>query len=61
MPRLSIVLPEDEHQALCDLALREYREPRDQAGWLIVQGLKQAGELPAPEPSARRQPAEAAS
>jgi hypothetical protein len=42
MPRLSIVLPEDEHQALCDLALREWREPREQAGYMIAEGLKHA-------------------
>jgi hypothetical protein len=42
MPRLSIVLPEEEHQALCDLALREWREPREQAGFMIAEGLKHA-------------------
>ncbi len=40
MPRLSIVLPREEHQALCDLALREWREPREQAGYLITESLK---------------------
>ena len=47
MPRLSIVLPDAEHQALCDLALREWREPREQAGWLIVQALQRASDEPA--------------
>jgi hypothetical protein len=46
MRRLSIVLPEEEHQALCDLALREWREPREQAGYLITEGLKRDGALP---------------
>jgi hypothetical protein len=36
---------QEERQALAELALREYREPADQAAWLIVQGLRQAGVL----------------
>jgi hypothetical protein len=40
MPRLSIVLPEEEHQELCDLALREWRDPREQAGFIIAEALK---------------------
>ena len=36
---------QEERQALAELALREYREPSDQAAYLIVQGLRQAGVL----------------
>jgi len=36
----------DEHrQALGKLAIREYREPGDQAAYLIVDGLRRAGAL----------------
>jgi len=43
----------DEHRrALDELAAREYREPAEQAAYLIVDGLKRAGALndPKPEP-----------
>jgi hypothetical protein len=66
MPRLSIVLAEDELQALADLAIREWREPRDQAGYIITKELRRAGALPievtdyrAVEHVAGREPAEA--
>ncbi len=37
----------DEHRhALGELAIREYREPDDQAAYLIVEGLERAGVLP---------------
>ena len=37
----------DEHRrALGELAVREYREPDDQAAYLIVDGLRRAGVLP---------------
>ncbi len=37
----------DEHRrALGELAIREYREPDDQAAYLIVDGLRRAGVLP---------------
>ena len=43
---LSIKLErQEERQALAEMALREYREPVDQAAYLIVQGLRQAGFL----------------
>lgn len=45
MPRLSIVLAVDELQALADMAVREWREPRDQAGYLITQALRREGLL----------------
>ena len=36
----------DEHRhALGELAVREYREPDDQAAYLIVDGLRRAGIL----------------
>jgi hypothetical protein len=36
----------DEHrQALSEMAVREYREPDDQAAYLIVDGLRRAGVL----------------
>ena len=36
----------DEHRrALGELAIREYREPDDQAAYLIVDGLRRAGVL----------------
>lgn len=35
----------EERRALAELALREYREPADQAAWLIVEGLRRAGVL----------------
>lgn len=45
MPRLSIVLAEDELRALADLASREWREPRDQAGYIITRELQRTGML----------------
>jgi hypothetical protein len=45
---------QEERQALAELALREYREPADQAAYLIVDGLRRAGVL-----RDDRQPAEA--
>jgi hypothetical protein len=42
-----IDLPEREQQAVCDLALDQWRTPRDQAVYLIVDGLRRAGALPA--------------
>ncbi len=45
MPRMYLVLPNEEHQALCDLALREWRDPREQATYMIAEGLKRAGVL----------------
>ena len=45
MPRISVKLPQEEHQALCDLALREWREVPDQAAFLIVDGLRRRGHV----------------
>lgn len=48
----------EERRALAELALREYREPADQAAWLIVEGLRRARVLtdqpPADEAAASR-------
>ncbi len=38
---------QEERRALAELALREYREPADQAAYLIVEGLRRAGVLSA--------------
>jgi hypothetical protein len=40
-----VPVTEPVRRALNDLAERECRDPRDQATYLIVQGLKQAGAL----------------
>ena len=52
MHRSSIYLPlpSREREALCELADREFRDPKDQARLLLVEGLRRAGALPA-EPS----------
>ena len=47
MPRMSIVLTREEQGALCDLAVREWREPRAQLGFMIAEALRLAGALPA--------------
>ena len=57
MSRITITLAPDEFAALADLAAREWREPRHQAGLLVVNGLRQAGVLPEP-PSAEPEPAD---
>jgi hypothetical protein len=36
---------QEERRALAELSLREYREPADQAAYLIVDGLRRAGML----------------
>jgi hypothetical protein len=36
-------LPEHDHDALYDLADREFRHPREQAALFIHQGLRRAG------------------
>lgn len=46
-------------RALVNLAEREMRDPRDQAAFLILEGLRAAGALPEPNHAAGRQPAEA--
>ena len=43
MPRITIYLPETDHEALKQLALREYRTPREQAVVIILTELEQQG------------------
>ncbi len=45
MRALYILLPEPARAALLELALSEYRHPRDQAAVLVIDGLRQAGLL----------------
>lgn len=40
MPTITIRIPEDAEAALRDLARAECRTPRDQASFLVVQGLR---------------------
>ena len=61
MHRSSIYLPlpSREREALCELADREFRDPKDQARLLLVEGLRRAGALPA-EPTESDRSAELA-
>jgi hypothetical protein len=43
MRTIYVPLPEDAREGLRELARRELREPREQAAWLIVEGLRRAG------------------
>ena len=43
MRSLYVPLPEDATVRLRELARRELRDPREQAAWLILEGLKRAG------------------
>jgi hypothetical protein len=54
MPALTIHIPEAARLALEDLAETECRTPRDQAAFLVLQGLRAAAAAPAtgPEPQA---------
>jgi len=56
MHRSSIYLPlpTREREALCELADREFRDPKDQARLLLVEGLRRAGALPADETESHR-------
>ena len=38
-------LPEQAREALYELADREWRDPRDQAAKLVIEGLRRAGAL----------------
>ena len=42
MPTITIRIPEDAEAASRDLAQAECRTPRDQASFLVVQGLRAA-------------------
>jgi hypothetical protein len=43
MRSINVPLPEDGARQLVELARREFRQPREQAAALIVDGLKRAG------------------
>lgn len=40
---INVPLPDGAVDRLSELARREVREPREQATWLILEGLKRAG------------------
>jgi len=46
MVRIGVILPEPAREALVDLAEREYRDPRDQAAVLVLEGLRRRGLVP---------------
>ena len=55
MPALTIRLPHDAAAALRDLAQVECRTPRDQAAFLVIQGLRgPAPSQPLPDGPPRR-------
>lgn len=43
MPRITIVLKDDEKQALCTLAESEFRDPRAQAALIIRREIERQG------------------
>jgi hypothetical protein len=43
MRSIYVPLPEEAADRLRELAAREMRDPRDQATWLILEGLRRAG------------------
>lgn len=43
---ISVRLPVENRQILAELAIREYRDPGDQAAYLIAEGLRRRGLLP---------------
>lgn len=51
---VSVPLPGDAVEALVDLAVREWRNPRDQAAMFVIEGLRRAGALP--EQNNQKQP-----
>lgn len=59
MPAFTIRIPADAAAALRDLAQAECRSPRDQAAFLVIQGLRAATAVSAPavpEPRTRSRP-----
>ena len=59
MPALTIRLPQDAAAALRDLAQVECRTPRDQAAFLVIQGLRgpvHSQAMPAGPPRRRGRP-----
>ena len=51
MMRVIVYLSESDHDALIQLAQREYRPVRDQAAQLICEGLRWRADLLAVEPT----------
>lgn len=51
--RMTIYLTADEARALHSLAIRERRETREQASYLLRQKLEELGALPAHQPAAQ--------
>ena len=47
-----VPLPEGAAERLRELARREVRDPKEQAAWLILDGLRRAGLDPEPTASA---------
>lgn len=54
---LSIRLQDRDRQALAELALREYRDPSDQAAYIIAKALRAEGALPETKTSPAASPA----
>jgi hypothetical protein len=59
--RVTLLLDEDERNALRRLAEREFRDPRDQAALIVRQVLEARGLLPHPQSPAEEKQYEAAS
>jgi hypothetical protein len=55
MPALTIRITEDARSALQDLAQAECRSPRDQAAFLVIEGLRAATTSRSAEATPRRQ------
>lgn len=53
---LYVKLPESALNALYRVGRREYRGPREQAAWLVLEGLRRAGALPADNPATDPRP-----
>jgi hypothetical protein len=58
MQAMYVRLPSDAREAVCRYAERNWRDPRDQAALLIIEGLQRAGALPL-EPDSGTPPPEA--
>jgi hypothetical protein len=43
MTRINVPLPGEALSALADLSAREWRDPRDQAAVIIIEGLRRRG------------------
>jgi len=56
MPSLTIRLPEHARSALQDLAQAECRSPRDQAAFLVIEGLRAAKPTTGPAAGAAARP-----